>query len=391
MDKPTPLTISIVKLMTGLLLLYDSHSYTAQAAFPLERDVAELSGISPPKQWICFMERVARMCLNDIKNKEYMTLTDTLKCMTKKDSSQCLHGYQKRWTFFCTLFHVLPNVLKFCARSFRIQIFVHRQFSLNVTVVDAGQDYEIQPYFEVMGNEYTGRNFSTLLSSDNRMEIYFSSKGGQSCINIDFGVSHTLHTTNHRQIEANIMYIPWGHFLATCFHIQVDISARLALGNVTCSPCKLIVYDGPSEKLPIILKIDKERFQRVLASTFQVLVVVIDDRDHQQALLTYTPIYTTTAVYNLSIDEHHQQHFDNHTWCNGHSWSARLCVYTFYTSTRNKIRLSATDLELQGRYDPRDSALKAAGVCLADHVPGATWNLLDVQNWFMYRCRSLAK
>ena len=378
MDKPTPPTIVYVKLTMGLLLLYDFHSHVTQAAFPLERDVAELSGISPAKQWTCFMERVARMCFNDIKINEYMTLTDTLECMTK-DSSRCLRWDNLFGDFVCQLLHISPNVLKYRYGSIRIQILVHQQFSLNVTVVDARRLERNEPYFVVMGNEYAGQNFFTLLSSDSSMEIYFSkSLDLDRFINIEFSVAQTLHITNHCQIEANIMYIPWGYFLATCFHIQVDMRARLALNNVTCSPCKLIVYDGPNEKLPIILQIDKERFQRVLASTFQVLVVVIDNRDHQQALLTYTPIYKTTAVFNLSIEEHPQQSFDNHTWCCGHSWSARLCVYTFYTFTRNKIRVSVTDLEVQGQNDHRDIAFKA-GVGVVDHLQGATWNLLKVE------------
>ena len=377
MDKPTPPTVGYLKLTIGLLLLYNFHSHTTQAAFPLERDIAELSGISPPKQWICFMERVARMCLNDIKTKEYMTLTDTLKCMTKKDSSRCLHWYHTWGSFDCALFHISPNVLKYSVRhsdgSIGIQIFVHRQFSHNITVVDVRRYQRKIPYFLVMGNEYTGKNFSTLLSSESSMKIYFLKNTV-----IEFGVAQILHATNHRKIEANTMYIPWGYFLATCFRIQVDIRARLALDNITCSTCKLIVYDGPNEMLPIILKIDKERFQRVLASTFQVFAVVIDKRDHQQALLTYTPIYKTETVFNLSIEEHHQQRFDNHTWCYGHSWSARLCVYTFYTSTMSKIRLAITDLNLQGEYDHRDITFKA-GVGVADHLQGATGNLFELE------------
>ena len=148
------------------------------------------------------------------------------------------------------------------------------------------------------------------------------------------------------------------------------------------------MFDGPNEKLPMILKIDTERLQRVLVSTFQVLVVVIDNLDHQQALLTYTPIYKTTAAFNLSIEEHPQQSFDKHTWCYEHSWSARLWVYTFYTSTRNKIRLSVTDVEVQGQNDHRDIAFKA-GVGVVDHLQGATWNLLKVESWLQYDNREI--
>ena len=87
------------------------------------------------------------------------------------------------------MFHISPNVLK-CSDSVHIQILVHRQFSLNVTVVDVRRLERNKPYFVVMGNKYAGQNFSTLLRSDIRMEMFFL-KSTDLFINIEFSVAQT--------------------------------------------------------------------------------------------------------------------------------------------------------------------------------------------------------
>ena len=65
--------------------------------------------------------------------------------------------------------------------------------------------------------------------------------------------------------------------------------------------------------------------------------------------MTYTPSYIKTAVFDLSKNEH-ELDFDNHTHCYGHSFSARLCVYTYYTTNSEKIRFTLTDLNFKGKY-----------------------------------------
>ena len=66
--------------------------------------------------------------------------------------------------------------------------------------------------------------------------------------------------------------------------------------------------------------------------------------------MTHAPIYRKTAHFNLSKNEFHELNFDNHTHCYGHSFSERLCVYTYYTRNREKIRFTLTDLNFKGMY-----------------------------------------
>ena len=108
--------------------------------------------------------------------------------------------------------------------------------------------------------------------------------------------------------------------------------------------CKLLVYDGPTGKLPIIMKSNGTyKSQRIIASTFQVFVVLIEDVHQQKTVMSYAPIYMNTAVYNLTMKDNVEINFDNRTYCHGYSSYASLCVFTFYTSG-SKIRFSLKDI-----------------------------------------------
>ena len=142
-----------------------------------------------------------------------------------------------------------------------------------------------------------------------------------------------------------------GDLLGTIFQIKVDVKARLSLRITTCVICNVLVYDGPNERLPIILRISNSRkAQRVVGSTFQVYVVIIEDEYQQKIHMTFAPVYRKTSVFNLSQYGYHEISFDNHTQCYGHSFAARLCVYTYHTENSEKMRFTLTDLDFKGMY-----------------------------------------
>ena len=364
-----------VKRTLCLLLLYCILSQFTQAAYPLERDIDEFTRISPPKRWIPFMERLPRLCLNYVKTKKSITFTDALKCMTIRDTSQCL---ATRIINGCILTRIHPNILKYqyilpLHDGLPIQIIVHIQFSLNVTVKQIGAAYskDIGSSFKIMGRRYTEPNFSTLIFPNNSLKILFY---GQS--SIEYSVAQYLNATNYHQIKANALRFSRGFFLVTCFQIQVDIRARLSLDKITCLLCKIIVYDGPNEKLPIIVKIDDAgRFQRVVASTFQVFIVIIENVPQKDVLVTYSPIYKTKTVFNLTPYEYIEIRFDNSTWCNGLSWYARSCAYTFQTATRKQIRFSLINSQFTETYQPPKCQ---ARIIIFNHFHGTTENILEL-------------
>ena len=380
MDELVPTKFGPVKLSLRLLLSFYIHCYVTQASYPLEKDVAELTSISPPKRWIPFMERLARTCINDVKNKKSMTFTDALKCMTVRDIFQCLAAGFSGW---CILTHIHPNILKYDHKFplYRgIHIIVHRQFSLNITVkyVSDVSFNDGGAAFEIMGRGYTGQNFSTLIIPRNRMKIIFYRES-----HIEYSVAQYMNVTNRHQIRANVMQFRRGYFLVTCLQIQVDIRARVSLDNVTCLHCKMIVYDGPTEKLPIIAKIyDANRFQRVVASTFQVFIVFIENVPQKDVLMTYSPIYKFKRVFNLTQYEYIGVSFDNNTWCDGHSRHARSCVYAFHTSTRKQILFSPEALLFTETYGT--NKYKAA-VIIFNHFQGITEDILELNYNFIVK------
>ena len=369
--------IGYLKFLLSFLLSYSIPCHIMQAAYPLERDVDELTRISPSKLWIPFMERLAKICLNDVKIKPSMTSIDVLMCVTIRGTSQCL---STTYISGCILTNIHPNFLQYenmfpLFGGLPIQIIVHRQFSLNITVehVNTVHFEDAGPSFEIMGGRYTEQNLSTVIIPSNNLEIIFYSPSS-----IEYNVAQHLNNTNFNKLRAHAMHFRLGYILVTCFQIQVDIGARLSLDNITCLLCKIIVYDGPNEKLPIIVKINyTNQFQTVVASTFQVFIVIIEHVPQKDVLMTYAPVYKTKTVFNLTEYEYIEINFDNSTWCDGHSWHARSCVYAFHTSvwSRRQIRFSLLDSQFTETYT---TTKYKAGVIVFNHFNGTTEKIVKL-------------
>ena len=231
-----------------LFISYHLIPHFTQAAFPIERDVKKLAGVSPPKRWIVFMEKLTKVCLNDMKTDNSLGLIDILRCMTKKKNFKILHGQYSMWTTI----QRYPNFLEAEGNFFyfHLQIIVHRQFNLNVTVIYYITEYEISEIDELYlsGKKYKGLLFPfTFISSSNSLKIAFPFDA-EICIGIEYSICQRFNGTNYRRMETNGMYFLWGYFLVTCFRIHVDMTARLALNTASCLGCKLVVYDGPTGK-----------------------------------------------------------------------------------------------------------------------------------------------
>ena len=360
-----------------LSISYLLYFHITQAEFPIERDVAELVGVSPPKQWIVFVEKLMGACLNGITTKESSGITDIIWCMIKKNASQSLHGQHS----MATIIHRYPNILH-AESNLRLQIIVHYQFNLNVTVMYYFDEYGLAKmgvlYLMISGKRYTKPHYPfTFMSSSNSIEMLFHSDI-DFCIGVEYSIGQRFNLTNDREMQVNGMYFRWGNFQVTCFRIHVNMRARLALIITSCLRRKFIVYDGPTGKLPIIMKSKGTRgYQRVVASTFQVFVVLIEDIDRQETVITFSPIYINRAVYDLTYKDHVEVSFDNHTNCHGYSLYARLCVFAFYTSRNKTILFSLNDLIFSGKYSGSQSE---AGVVIFNHFNGTTEKLVKLNS-----------
>ena len=303
--------------------------------------------------------------------------------MTKTQSHSCVHRNRRQR---CMLIHEYPNILTYVSDSwdkFSIKIVVHRNFDLNLTV----SRFDIPPpkfqkieitHFKIAGNGYVGiQHPVTVMSSYNTIDVEFNDVC-EYCLVIEYGVGQGFNKIDHRPLRVNAMYFPWHDFLVTYFNIRVDMRAILALDISSCLQCRFIVYDGPTARLPIIMSIDgAERSKKVVSSTFQVFVVAINDVHQQETLVIHALIYRNTAVFNLSKSEYHEISFDNHTNCHGHSFSARLYVYTFFVDAGKTLQFSITDLQFEGHYQ---GAKFAAGLVLFDHTNETAEKMLELNN-----------
>ena len=364
----------------GMLTVFSClHFHFTYAAFPLERDVTDFAGIVPAKRWTVFMEQRVKTCFNEIKHNVYHSLIDAVRCMTKMQrASKCTYQ-SSRYNLIC------PNIVQVRSGRYdvRIRIAIHQQFSINITIFGLPDRKEVTLNDTRNVYSYRGPIYTFTFTNPNNIIYSSHSTNIQSeysvvhnlSIEYEYSVVQSFNVTHFQQIRATPMYFKWSNSLITCFHIQVDMAARVILNVILCLRCKVIVYDGPNERLPVIMKFnDIDKDQRVEASTFQVFFVVIGSQQHQETL-TYAPIYRSTTVFNLSSVEHQKLHFNNATYCTGNSMVSRQCVFTFYTYHWETIRFSLADLQLMGDYQGTNLA---AGIVLFNYFHGKREKICEI-------------
>ena len=373
-----------VKYICGVVFLYYTYLNFTRAVFPLEPDVAELVGDFQHKHWIVFTDKLARVCTSETKSKTLSSLIEVFSCMSKHYTNKCFIRNLRK----CCLIRRYPNVLRYVYRGVFeetlqhiIQIIVHRHFSLNVTVIYAAVPYQMEFTYRSAGFTIAGKRFRglqypiTLMYPNNTVEVAFDMLF-ENHVLIEYSVAQKLGLKDFRLRRSEAMPFLWCNYVVRMFHLRVDIRARLVFDVISCVLCKLIVYDGPNERLPIIMKInDTYTSEKVVASTFQVFVVIAEDL-RQEKTMHYFPTYIETAVFNLTNNEYREITFDNDTNCFGHSMFARLCVYTFYASALRKINFSFTALQFMGSYQGKQFA---AGIVLYNQGQGATTNFFQLR------------
>ena len=195
------------------------------------------------------------------------------------------------------------------------------------------------------------------------------------CARLEYGVAQSFNHSIYYQIETNALYFSWS------FRIDMDIRATLVLNTTSCSHCKMIVYDGPTGTRPVIMKSNGSSIShRIVASMFQVFVVLVEVVYQQNTGITYAHIYVNAAVYAISRKEHLEISFDNSTYCNGYSLSARLCVFKFYTFSSNIIQFSLKDLQFTGKHG---SSQSTAGIVVFNKFNGTMEKLLELNSYLM--------
>ena len=96
------------------------------------------------------------------------------------------------------------------------------------------------------------------------------------------------------------------------------------------------------------------------------------------------PIHLFTGVQQYLISRMlntKKKHFNNATYCAGHSMVSRQCVFAFYTCNWKTIRFSLTDLQLMGDYQ---GTRLGAGIVLINTFHGKREKMIEIltlYNW----------
>ena len=133
------------------LLVFSVHSIcgTVLGAFPIERDLLEVTGVGPPKTWLPFMENRIQRCVRGHMQfeKAPINLIGFLRCHVLVDIPK-----HKCYTQIRLCLFIERNIFTLCAdcsgmkrkncnRSqpgipMRMFISVHKMFAINLTVIE---------------------------------------------------------------------------------------------------------------------------------------------------------------------------------------------------------------------------------------------------------------
>ena len=350
-----------------------------QCAFPLERDVNDVTGISQEKLWFVFTKRFVRTCFQALKNTN-SSIIDELRCLTKSESEKCLPNKNS-----CLLIKKEPNTLIYgidissMRNTVSISIKVHVMFFVNVTVIffntedalgNANRYMEIN-LFKTSYRYHKRSHPWSVYGHSNTIKISFY-KMLIGSVMLEYTIQQKYHSIgNHVSGTVSLIY-SWGHFLVKSLQIIVDVQYRVEAYIWTCSSCHALIYDGPSAMLPMIFETSTS-FRGpdfVLASTFQVFMVLIEGHhNNTNVLIRYNATYQPQIVTNLQQHEAYVVTFHNKTNCKSHTSISRACVFEISGSNIRNVDLSIQKINFQGLYS---GAEFGAGLLVLNEIGGKT-------------------
>ena len=368
-------------LVCILTIITISQIHLGRSMFPVDRDVADITGVSFPKTWMVFMERrVLVRVLFHARNRG-LPLTDFLAFLSLKYPSQpfCL----KKDRGACIIAFKRPNILVYhipfhTNRRDVVFIYVHRGFHINGTV--RAFVYE-SPWFmndireRLMIININSRNHR--FSGTHKPWSFFKSHYSLPMkliklrfhkIILEYNIIDKDIFGGYVQSAGLIHSYTVGQFNVNYIHIRVNETARVAFDILPCLTCGCVVYDGPNEMFPSIMKLEQGSNvtapAKATASTFQVLIVTIEGKIKAATNVSYTDVYhlniiTLTEYVNKIIT------FNNNTQCESHSPAARSCVFEISSSNPTNYHISIQKLFFQGVYNGSEFA--AGLIVLNEH------------------------
>ena len=344
-----------------------SNINVAHTLYRMEKDSMELTGSSPPKAWLIFMERRAWLCLPRLTKDGQAShdLFSYWSCFVEASILKHKCIYKPDWFicyYCCTFLKTKEFELFYMFQQFSdlssLSISVHTLFSIKISINNFRFGRKpTSPYMTVtvdgVSASYKGYRYPwIILSKHSRAHLLFVGKCDEIyCATIIYDVVDKL-TNKHVDLRtpSYVRTYTWGYDLIDIFHIVVEMLYRVQIQYVGCNSCTFIHYDGPNELFPRSMHKGKEYHMNITASTFQVLIKLARLRQNDIGTIRYGNV----PVYKSEIDLRNKNMtsvtFDNFTQCGSVQNTARSCVYFIRSTPDMYVKLSVKNLKVNGDY-----------------------------------------
>ena len=346
-----------------IVLIYSTLTRESNCAFPLERDLQEVTGISPPKDWIVFMERRIWLCWRLLTKQLSVSLCEILQCVAGNITSgwRCINR-AKRNEICMQGLNAFTNGIepRFWGTDVRVTFKVHQAFNINITVTfltsfpsdgmrSCSQRLELGNPGDMF--TYTDPEYPvTIVDHSNSMTLSLHCRNNH-CVIIEYSVAspHVYTNIKYRMSEAPVSF-KWSHFRIYLLRFQVHKIARVSLHIAPCTACKIMVYDGPSYCFPQIIekKLELTKPSTVRASTFYLFAVLVHTEALWNTSFSYEPDFHETKAIHLS-DMNEFTLFNNGSQCRNPTHYIRLCLFKLKSPNTKRILLSIRQIDFEGR------------------------------------------
>ena len=371
----------------------------------LQRDLAQITGVEPPKRWLVFMEAEFRKC----KNTEMIAL---LRCLShcRKYRKQC---YSDIGIFYNSAALMLspnsiqitnPSVQGFVDFSCKLQssldtrIYVHKLFILNLNIqhFQATTLKDQQPIqgkcprrmpsvniiYDGGSHVYCGRKYPWSIYSHSgmaRVNIFFPFF---SWINLYVKIKITIDITEHDFIQTQpqsypSIVTPLSTYQIQMIHISVEFLYRIVI-SVTSDFDKLsghIIYDGPHYLVPTLSAYSNTQHELYyMSSTYQAYIVCAPPSNTSRFRIQYTKHGDHTAH---ALRPREQVILVNNTGCGDSGPGSWMCTYSISTVDHEHGVLRLLFLDITG---PFTNTSTSAGIAVYNVINNTA---ILVHHWYI--------
>ena len=350
--------------VTVHLAIILSRVYYGDGSYNIERDVARIAGVDPPKRWLVFMEAEVRKCTQLMFGSFNGNVVALLRCLNHfpKPNKRCFLnignqlGSTELVTYANSIIVTYPMRNRSYDSSCRLywfldhRIYVHKLFTLKLTILRfnaitwsnvrsvrencPGDMPSVRITYAGVSDVYCGQKYPWSIYSYSGMVMvhFYYSTSRRSLINMKVTLEIIDQDFIHTQIqprESN--FVAWRSYKIQMTHISVVLLYQIVISVVTSDDGKLSdydIYDGPNTLVPCLNAYNNTQDGvQYKSSTYQVYIIYIPASNISTFSIHYTT-YGNPTVHALHTDEH--VILINNTGCGDSSPMAWMCTFNVH-------------------------------------------------------------